>query len=90
MRVGCFSPALGGEDNCGGMEGEWDKGVRKGEKEIRVTVSKSGRDMRDVQSLHPCRVMSADTQNCFNAWNKSHFCATSNLFQMIEETKTSI
>ena len=52
MRVGCFSPALGGEDNCGGMEGEWDKGVRKGEKEIRVTVSKSGRDMRDVQSLY--------------------------------------
>ena len=52
MRVGCFSPELGGEDNCAGMEGEWDKGVRKGEKEIRVTVSKSGRDMRDVQSLY--------------------------------------
>ena len=42
----------GREDNCGGMEGEWDKGVRKGEKEIRVTVSTSGRDMRDVQSLY--------------------------------------
>ena len=40
------------KDNCVGMEGEWDKGVRKGEKEIRVTVSKSGRDMRDVQSLY--------------------------------------
>ena len=62
-----------------GIEGEWDKGVWKDEEEIRVAVSKSGRDTRDVQSFHPCRVMSADTQYCFNTLNKSYFCATSNL-----------
>ena len=61
------------------IEGEWDRAVRKDEEEIRVTISKSGRDTRDIQSFHPCRVMSADNQNCFNALNKSYFCATSNL-----------
>ena len=61
------------------IEGEWDRTVRKDEEEIRVTISKSRRDTRDIQSFHPCRVMSADTQNCFNALNKSYFCATSNL-----------
>ena len=32
-----------------------------------------------IKSYHPCRVMSADTQNCFNALDKSYFCAISML-----------
>ena len=34
-----------------GIQGEWDKGVRKEEEEILVAVSKSGGDMRDTQRV---------------------------------------
>ena len=89
--VGCFSPALGERRQLwrnGRRVGQGSEKGCEGNKGDSINIWKTHE--RCSESLHPRRVMSADTQNCFNALNKSHFCATSNLFQMTEETKTSI
>ena len=47
---GCFSPALSGEqDDCGRWKKRETREGEKKEDEIRVTVSESGGDLREVQ-----------------------------------------